>query len=228
MALITILVTTQIGSAFALRESTARDRRNAGRNFTRTSALGAAFPCAVARLIPKWLLPYRKGSSGRRNPLYVYCRTGFRHQGLKSRGSSILAVSYASMALPFLLGIALSFWLFQELAPAGVGFASFSLFFGVAMSITAFPVLARILSDLNLSKTDLGSMALACAALGDVAAWCLLALAVSIAKNTPAAAIRRTFLSRWICALHVRGRARRCRLLARLERKGNFPQILPP
>src|SRR5262249_42095606 len=64
-----------------------------------------------------------------------------------------------------------------------VPFTSFALFVGVAMAITAFPVLARILADRGLDKTALGIIALGAAALGDVTAWCLLALVVGVAKS---------------------------------------------
>jgi Kef-type K+ transport system membrane component KefB len=65
-----------------------------------------------------------------------------------------------------------------------VPFVAFAMFMGVAMSITAFPVLARILTDRGLSRTDLGAAALACAAVNDVTAWCLLAVVVGVARTT--------------------------------------------
>ena len=64
------------------------------------------------------------------------------------------------------------------------------LFIGVALSITAFPVLARILGDRGLQRTPLGTLALTCAAINDAIAWCLLAFVVSVMQATPAAAIR--------------------------------------
>lgn len=102
---------------------------------------------------------------------------------LRSRAHSTVAISHASIVGPFLLGAALALAAFSSYAPAGVTFTSFALFLGVAMSITAFPVLARILTDLKLDKTELGIIALSCAAADDVTAWCLLAFVVGVTKS---------------------------------------------
>ena len=93
-----------------------------------------------------------------------------------------VAVSHASIVVPFVLGGALSLWLYPIYSHQGVPFTSFALFMGAAMAITAFPVLARILTDRRLEKTELGGVALSCAAADDVTAWCLLALVVGVAK----------------------------------------------
>src|SRR5262249_20638195 len=78
--------------------------------------------------------------------------------------------------------------LFGKFAPSGVTLSSFALFLGVALSITAFPVLARILTDRRLEKSELGVLALGCAAIADVAAWCLLAVAIGVAQASVGAA----------------------------------------
>jgi Kef-type K+ transport system membrane component KefB len=101
---------------------------------------------------------------------------------LKDQAHSAVAVSHASIVLPFVLGAALALALYKTLAPAGVPFTHFALFMGVAMSITAFPVLARILTDRQMERTELGTVALGCAAADDVTAWCLLALIVGVAR----------------------------------------------
>ncbi len=80
------------------------------------------------------------------------------------------------------MGAVLALWLYPRLSHQGVPFTSFALFMGVAMSITAFPVLARILTDRGLTRTDVGALALACAAADDVTAWCLLALCVGVVQ----------------------------------------------
>jgi Kef-type K+ transport system membrane component KefB len=80
-----------------------------------------------------------------------------------------------------LLGAALALSLYPRYSTSAVAFTPFALFIGVAMSITAFPVLARILTDWGLQKTRLGVLALSCAAIDDVTAWCLLAFVVSVA-----------------------------------------------
>ena len=79
--------------------------------------------------------------------------------------------------------------LYQDLAPAGVQLTHFVLFLGVAMAITAFPVLARILADTGLTRTDLGRLALTCAAVGDVTAWCLLAFVVGVVQSRQGSAL---------------------------------------
>src|SRR5208283_3360915 len=89
---------------------------------------------------------------------------------LKGRAAPAAAISNASVAVPMLLGIAAALPLYKLVGP-DVKFAAFALFMGVAMSITAFPVLARILAERGLTKTPLGSMALTCAAVADVTAW---------------------------------------------------------
>ena len=104
---------------------------------------------------------------------------------LRSRASSTIAISNAGILVPFVLGIALAWTIFGEYAPPGVTFTSFALFIGISMAITAFPVLARILEDKGLQRTPLGVMALTCAAIDDVTAWCLLAFVVSVTKATP-------------------------------------------
>ena len=101
---------------------------------------------------------------------------------LKHRAHAAVAISHVSILAPFLLGATLALWLHPILAPQDVTFTSFSLFLGVAMSITAFPVLARILTDRGMESTRLGTIALTCAAVDDVTAWCLLALVVGVVQ----------------------------------------------
>jgi Kef-type K+ transport system membrane component KefB len=81
------------------------------------------------------------------------------------------------------MGAALSLWLYRSLAPPETTFTAFALFMGIAMSITAFPVLARILEDRRMSQTSLGTIALTCAAVDDVTAWCILALVIAVAQS---------------------------------------------
>ena len=103
---------------------------------------------------------------------------------LRNKAHSAFAISHASIIAPFLLGAGISLWLYPLLAPKDVPFTLFALFMGVAMSITAFPVLARILTDRGMHKSKLGVLALSCAAVDDVTAWCLLAFVVSLATPT--------------------------------------------
>ena len=84
--------------------------------------------------------------------------------------------------VPFFLGIVASYWIYEEYAAAQTAFLPFALFIGISMSITAFPVLARIIQERNMTKTSLGTLAIASAANDDVTAWCLLAVVIAIAK----------------------------------------------
>lgn len=101
---------------------------------------------------------------------------------LRGRRRFAFTVSHAGIAVPFVLGVALAIWLYPQHGPQGVGFTAFALFVGISMSITAFPVLLRILADRGIAQTSLGQTAIACAALGDATAWCLLALIVAAAQ----------------------------------------------
>ena len=101
---------------------------------------------------------------------------------IRKQAHSALAISHASILLPFLLGAASALWMYPRLAGPDVPFGIFSMFVGLAMSVTAFPVLARILEDRGIQRTPLGVLALGCAAVDDVTAWCLLALLVSLAR----------------------------------------------
>lgn len=107
---------------------------------------------------------------------------------LRKKAYAAIMVSHASIIVPFFLGAALSLFLYSSLAPAKVSFIPFALFIGIAMSITAFPVLARILEDRRMSQTYLGSIALTCAAVDDVTAWCVLALVIAVAQSGSVAA----------------------------------------
>ena len=109
---------------------------------------------------------------------------------LKKRSAATLGISLASILVPLLLGALSAFVVYPKLAPPHVPFGTFALFLAVSVSVTAFPVLARILADLGRSRSDLGVMALACAALSDVTAWCLLALVVSVVRSNAGLAVR--------------------------------------
>lgn len=101
---------------------------------------------------------------------------------LKNKAHTAVIVSHASIVVPFFLGVTLAYFLFTGFAPEGITFLSFSLFMGIAMSLTAFPVLARIIQERKLTQSTLGTLALTCAAADDVTAWCLLGAVVSIIR----------------------------------------------
>jgi Kef-type K+ transport system membrane component KefB len=101
---------------------------------------------------------------------------------LRGRAQATVTIAHTGIVVPFLLGAGLALWLYPRYSHASVPFTSFALFIGVALSITAFPVLARILSDRRMTRSDLGVFSLGCAAVGDVTAWCLLAFVVGMAQ----------------------------------------------
>jgi Kef-type K+ transport system membrane component KefB len=102
---------------------------------------------------------------------------------LKKTAGVAVIVSHASIIFPYLLGVILSYFLYVDYAPANVPFIAFALFMGIAMSITAFPVLARIIQERGLTKTPLGSLALTCGAVDDITAWFILAAVIAITKS---------------------------------------------
>ncbi|MBG6111802.1 Kef-type K+ transport system membrane component KefB [Flavobacterium sp. CG_9.10] len=101
---------------------------------------------------------------------------------LKNKANEAVVISHASIVIPFALGIGLAYFVYNRFAPEGVKFLSFSLFMGIAMSITAFPVLARIVQERGIHKTRLGAIVITCAAADDITAWCILAVVIAIVK----------------------------------------------
>lgn len=101
---------------------------------------------------------------------------------LKNKAHNAVVISHASIILPFFLGVSVAYLIYGQFAPANVSFLSFALFMGIAMSITAFPVLARIVQERGLTKTALGAMVITCAAADDITAWCILAFVIAVVK----------------------------------------------
>ena len=101
---------------------------------------------------------------------------------LRKQAHEAVVVSHASIIIPFALGVGLAYFIYQSFAPKGVPFVSFALFLGISMSITAFPVLARIVQERGIHKTKLGTIVLTCAAADDITAWSLLAVVIAIVK----------------------------------------------
>jgi Kef-type K+ transport system membrane component KefB len=150
------------------------------------SFLGWIAPQTASRLIAGDVVPYLGVISQIGVVLYMFL-VGVELDTtlLRERTQASIAISHTSMVAPFLMGSALALWLYPNYANGGVSFTPFALFLGVAMSITAFPVLARILTDRGMQKSPTGVLALACAAAGDVTAWCLLAFVVAVTRAEP-------------------------------------------
>jgi Kef-type K+ transport system membrane component KefB len=144
--------------------------------------LGAAMPDLHASLFPAASLDSLSSLSTLGLVLFMFVvgaelRTP---DGVRAQLRAAAWVSSLSVLLPFGASLALSPVLYPQLAPAGVGFWPFALFLATAMSITAFPVLARILKDRAMTRTRVGQLALGSAAIADVATWILLALVVAL------------------------------------------------
>jgi Kef-type K+ transport system membrane component KefB len=148
------------------------------------SLLGRVLPEASAFILPVGVAPFLGVVAQLGVILYMFLVGLELNAGLlRQRAHASVAISHASIVAPFLLGGTLALILYPRLATSDVPFSSFALFVGVAMSITAFPVLARILTDRRMTSTQLGVIALSCAATDDVTAWCLLALVVGVAQE---------------------------------------------
>ncbi len=108
---------------------------------------------------------------------------GINPRELKKQGHAAVLTSHVSITAPFVLAAFLSLYLYPRLSDDSVAFTNFALFMGAAMSITAFPVLARILAERNMLGSRLGTVAIACAAVDDVTGWCILAYIVVLIRS---------------------------------------------
>src|SRR5579871_567851 len=147
------------------------------------SFLTQVWPEAASFILPPAVAPYL-GVMAQLGVIFYMFLVGLELDlgVLRKRAQATLVISHASIVVPFLMGTALAWLLYPEFAGGDVSFTSFALFVGIALSITAFPVLARILTDRRIQKTPLGILALGCAAANDVIAWCLLAFVVGVAQ----------------------------------------------
>lgn len=154
------------------------------------SLLGLVAPGAQSYLFPDTVRPALAVVAHLGILLYMFLvGLEFDTGLLKQRAASLLVTSQASIVVPFVLGYALAIALYDAFAPEDVSRTVFALFMGVAMSITAFPVLARILTDRGLTRSELGVASLTCAAINDVMAWCLLAVVVGTTRAMPSAGV---------------------------------------
>ncbi len=102
---------------------------------------------------------------------------------LRNKMGVTFVISNSSIIIPYFLGMVLAYFVYEEFAAQQTDFVSFALFIGISMSITAFPVLARIVQEKGLTKTHLGTISIASAAFNDVTAWCVLAAVIAITKT---------------------------------------------
>jgi Kef-type K+ transport system membrane component KefB len=168
------------------------------------SLLGRLLPGAESYLFPAMVGPYLNIIAQVGVILYMFL-VGLELDPalLRNRGHSTVAISHASIVAPFLLGATIALYLYPHLSTSDVPFTCFSLFLGVSMSVTAFPVLARILTDRGIHKTRMGAIALTCAAVDDVTAWCMLAFVVSVARAEAAGAVATIVMALGFIALMI-------------------------
>jgi Kef-type K+ transport system membrane component KefB len=154
------------------------------------SLLGWAAPGAYKALFPVESLGFLSSLSQVGLILFMFL-VGLELDAkiLRGKAQSTVLISHVSIAVPFALGALLALFLYPRLSDDSVTFTNFALFLGTAMSITAFPVLARILTERNLLNTQIGAVSIASAAVNDVTGWCLLAFIVILARSNQASSI---------------------------------------
>jgi Kef-type K+ transport system membrane component KefB len=190
------------------------------------SLLGHLAPAATKFLLPPAVAPFLSVIAQVGVVLFMFL-VGLEldTRRLRQRTHSTVAISHASIIVPFILGSTLALWLYPVLSSSDVPFTVFALFLGVSLSVTAFPVLARILTDRGIQKTRLGVVALTCAAVDDATAWCLLAFVVSVVNARASGAVRTIGLSAvYVAAMLVVVRPVVARLVRRQELRKEIPR----
>ncbi len=149
------------------------------------SLLGWVWPEAAGFLFPKESLGVLKLLSQIGVCLFMFV-VGLELEvsHLRQKARTAVMVSHVSIMFPYFLGVLAALFLYPNYSASGTSFPAFALFMGIALSITAFPVLARILAERGIAKTFLGSTAITCAAVDDATAWAILAFVVAIARAT--------------------------------------------
>jgi Kef-type K+ transport system membrane component KefB len=148
------------------------------------SLLGAIAPHFSAYLFPPTSLGFLSALSQIGVVVFMFLvGLGINPRELKSHGHAAVLTSHVSITAPFVLASVLAIYLYPRLSDNSVPFTNFALFMGAAMSITAFPVLARILTERNMLQSRLGTVAIACAAVDDVTGWCILAYIVLLIRS---------------------------------------------
>jgi Kef-type K+ transport system membrane component KefB/nucleotide-binding universal stress UspA family protein len=193
------------------------------------SLLGWLAPEAKAALFPAEALP-SLGVLAQVGLIFFMFLIGLELNPKYLRGNLNVAVliSHVSILVPFSLGSLLALLLYPLVSNGDVSFTAFALFLGAAMSITAFPVLERIITENNLQRSRLGTLALTCAAVDDVTAWCMLALAIAVTRtNSMAGAIPTILYSLLYIGIMVTLGQKFLKTLSKYyDRTGKLPQFL--
>lgn len=190
------------------------------------SLLGRVAPEVSAFLLPPAVAPYLGVIAQVGVILFMFLVGLELDTGLlRKRTHTTVAISHASIVAPFLLGSLTALWIYPRLSTSDVPFGVFALFMGVSMSVTAFPVLARILTDRGMHRSSLGVLAISCAAVDDVTAWCLLAFVVGVAQSALGGAVRTVGLTlAYVVAMLVVVRPAVARAVRRQELRGAVTQ----
>ncbi|MBZ5598007.1 MAG: cation:proton antiporter [Acidobacteriia bacterium] len=152
------------------------------------SLLGWVAPQVSAYLFPASSLGFLNALSQVGVVVFMFLvGLGINPKELKKQGHAAVLTSHVSITAPFVLASILALYLYPKLSDSSVAFSSFALFMGSAMSITAFPVLARILNERDMLGSRLGTVAIACAAVDDVTGWCILAYIVVLIRSAHSA-----------------------------------------
>ena len=147
------------------------------------SLLGWIAPGLSAYLFPSSSLGFLSALSQVGVVIFMFLvGLGIDPSELKHQGHAAVLTSHVSITAPFVLASFLALYLYPRLSDDSVSFTNFALFMGAAMSITAFPVLARILTERNALSSRLGTVAIACAAVDDITGWCILAYIVALIR----------------------------------------------
>jgi Kef-type K+ transport system membrane component KefB len=220
LALTVITITARImGAIFARLKQPAVIGEVVGGILLGPSLFGRIAPEAAAFVLPSDAAPILSVIAQLGVILYMFLVGLELDLGvLRTRAKATIAISSAGIIVPFALGVGLAWGIADIYAPAGVGLVPFALFLGVSMSVTAFPVLARILTDHQLQRTPMGVLALTCAAIGDATAWCLLAFVVGVtAATTSGAVVTLLLTAAYVALMLTAGRALMRAVIPRLD-----------
>lgn len=185
------------------------------------SLLGALWPTGQEWLFPSTVYPVLSGLAEIGLAILMFL-TGAEIDSTALRRDRYVAgtLAQASLAGPFFGGVLLAIWLYPSWSGSNASPIVFQLFLACALSITALPVLARILQAKAMTNTRVGQLSLTVAAIGDVSTWCLVAVIVAIAGHTPGTAVRTALLTVAFCVVLLRtGRSAITRVFVLLDRR---------
>jgi Kef-type K+ transport system membrane component KefB/nucleotide-binding universal stress UspA family protein len=193
------------------------------------SLLGLFFPDFGAALFPPSTLPFLNVLSEIGLIFFMFLiGLELNPKYLKGQLETAITTSGVSILVPFSLASLLALTIYPLVSSNTVSFTAFSLFLGAAMSITAFPVLARIITENNLQGSKLGTLALTCAAVDDVTAWCLLALAIAVTRTNSMVGAIPTIIESlvYIGFMFTIGRWLLGKLVLHYKRTGRLTQLM--